>query len=149
MDICKVKRSEQAPAYSVHAVRGSEGKAADSFQQHLGNQMKEQLKNRMKSLFDEISSQADSIVENVDLFKFEKYRELIRDLLNEVVKNAYILNSERVMDHAGMRRIYSTIKIIDKKLEDIAADILNRNSERIDYISKVDEIRGLVMDTLL
>lgn len=149
MDACKVKRTEQAPVYSVHAVSGSQGRTTDSFQQHLGNQRKEHFKNRVMSLFDEITDQADSIVDNVDLLKFENYRGLIRDLLNEVVKNAYILNSERVMDQSGMRRIYSTIHIIDKKLECIAADILNRNSERIEYISRVDEIRGLVMDNLL
>jgi uncharacterized protein YaaR (DUF327 family) len=96
-----------------------------------------------------ISNEAATIIDHVDLLKFERYRGLIGEVLGEVVKNAYSLSSERVLDYSGKQRFYATVSIIDKKLEDMAVDILNRNSERLDYISRMDEIRGLVMDLLL
>jgi uncharacterized protein YaaR (DUF327 family) len=60
-----------------------------------------------------------------------------------------MINSERILDPSGKQRIYTTINIIDGKLESLALDLLKRNSDRIDYLLRIDEIRGLVMDMLL
>jgi uncharacterized protein YaaR (DUF327 family) len=150
MNIYRVNRPGQATGASVQGVtQGSGGKSAGSFQQQLGSQLKEQYRNRAAALFDEINEQAAAIIENADLATFEKYRELIAKLIGEVTSNAYCLDSECVLDPSGRQRVYETISTIDKKLEALAADILNRNSKHIDYICRVDEIRGLVMDMLL
>ena len=45
--------------------------------------------------------------------------------------------------------VYEIIRTIDKKLDNLADDILSRNSKHIDYICRMDEIRGLIMDMLL
>lgn len=148
MDIYRVKRTGP-PAYGIRAAGSSGGKSAGSFQQQLGTHLKEEYRSRVSALFDEITREASNILEHVDILKFEKYRSLIGELLEEVVKNAYFLCSERVLDYSGKQRIYATVSIIDQKLADMAGDLLGRNSERLGYLSRVDEIRGLIMDLLL
>jgi len=148
MDIYSVRPME-APIYGIKSIGDFGGKSSDSFQQQLGRQRKEHFRSRVVALFEEITEDAASIIDHVDLSKFEKYRGLIGNLLSEVVQNAYSLCSERVLDRFGRHRLYASISIIDKKLENMAKDILNKNGDRIDYISRVDEIRGLVMDLLL
>lgn len=150
MGIYRVERRDMTPGAPVRGVtQGSGGKSSGSFQQQLGSQLKEQYRSRVAALFDEINEQADGIIENIDMATFERYRRLIASLIGEVTSNAYCLDLEYVLDPSGRRRVYETISTIDKKLEALAADILNRNSKHIDYICRVDEIRGLVMDMLL
>ncbi|HHU22285.1 MAG TPA: YaaR family protein [Clostridiales bacterium] len=150
MGIDKVNRSGRVAGSSVRGIaQSSGGKSSGSFQQQLGSQLKEQYRQRVTALFDEISEQAAYIIENVDMGAFEKYRQLIAALLEEVTSNAYRLESEYVLDPSGRQRVYEIIRTIDKKLENLAADILSRNSKHIDYICRMDEIRGLIMDMLL
>jgi uncharacterized protein YaaR (DUF327 family) len=59
------------------------------------------------------------------------------------------LSSESITDRYGHQRVFETINIIDIKLDALAKDILLENSDKLDYISRVDEIRGLIMDMLL
>ncbi|MGI5936504.1 MAG: YaaR family protein [Oscillospiraceae bacterium] len=146
----RVSRSGQMTGSSVRSVaQSSGGNSSRSFQQQLGSQLKEQYRERVTALFNEINEQAAHIVETADMVAFEKYRRLIAALLEEVTNNAYRLESECVLDPSGRQRVYEIIRTIDKKLENLAADILSRNSKHIDYICRMDEIRGLIMDMLL
>ena len=148
MELYKTRKAS-ASAYSIPAAKGFGGRTSDSFQQHLGQKLKEDYRKRAAALFDEIGNDAAGMIDHIDLLSFERYRGLICDFLSEVVKNAYSMSSNLVLDYSGRQRLYATVNIIDRKLEDMAIDILERNGEHLDYISRVDEIRGLVMDLLL
>ena len=149
MDIQKLKRTGQVSQYSVTPIgKGSGNMSSFSFQNALQDQFREYYKNRADNLFEEISAQASLIVDRSDINEFEKYRRLIGELLNEVINNAYTINFERILEPSGKRRIYASVKIINSKLECLAADLLDRNSDGIDYLYRIDEIRGLVMDLL-
>jgi len=143
-------RISHVSLYGISPIsKGSGGKSAGSFYDTYQQQLKEHYKDRVAALFDEISEQAENIVDHVDISKFEKYCQLIGDLIREVINNAYSINSERILDHSGKQRIFTTVNIVDNKLEDLASDLIRKNSDRLDYLRRVDEIRGLVMDMLL
>lgn len=150
MLVNKTKTFSHRTGYRVNAFSGDfSGNSSDSFKHNLGNQLKEEYRKRINILFDEITQQADHILENISFDKFEEYRKLICELINEVLKNAYSLSNEHVLDYSGKQRTFSSINIIDEKLDQLAADIMNSTGDRLDYISRVDEIRGLVTDLLL
>lgn len=149
MDINRVKRTGPVNSSGISSVsKSSSGKSSDSFQDHLGSQMKESYRERVAALLDELKQNSSDILNNANLNKFETYRKLISELLNEVVKNAYSLSSECITDGCGRQRIYATVSIVDEKLNTIAADLLLRDSKKIDLIGRIDEIRGLLMDIL-
>jgi uncharacterized protein YaaR (DUF327 family) len=149
MDLGRIKRTQPSANIGLTGVTGgSGGGASDAFHKQFGNQLKEDYRKRVTELFDEITDMAAVILDNADLSVFERYRGLIKNLLNEVVNNAYKLTSESVLDDRGRQRIYETISVIDQRLDEIASDILSKNNDRLEYISRVDEIRGLVLDML-
>jgi len=140
MEIQKTKRTGRITVYDIKPVEsGAGGKPSHSFQSTFYEQYREHYKNRAAALFEEISAQAPLFVDRADIDEFEKYRSLIGELLNEVVNNAYAINPEHILDTSGKRRIYMTIKIIDSKLENLARDLLDRNSNHIDCLRRVDE----------
>lgn len=150
MEIQKIKRTAPAsPSGIKSGGRDSGGKPDRAFQNVFQEERKEQYRIRAAALFDEISAEAPVMLARADIGEFEKYRKLIGELLQAVVNNAYSVHSERILDLTGKNAIYMTIKIIDSKLESLASDLLDRNSNSIDYLCRIDEIRGLVMDVLL
>lgn len=150
MDVNGVKRLDHISPYGVTSVPGgSGGSAGDAFREQLGHQQKEDFRRHFNDLLDEMTALADSILGRIDISSFERFRGQLKELLTEAIKNAYILSSEYVTDTSGRQRVYATINIIDSKLDDLAKDILHENSGKLDYLSRVDEIRGLIMDMLL
>jgi uncharacterized protein YaaR (DUF327 family) len=127
----------------------SGGSAGSAFREHMGHHLKEEYKKHIGSLLGELVGLADTITCRNDIALFEKYRVRLKELLTEVAKNAYILSPEFVTDKDGRQRVYATISIIDGKLDSLAKEILSENSGRLDFLSRVDEIRGLIMDMLL
>jgi uncharacterized protein len=149
MGVNRIKVSNRAPFGSVSSISGGSGRnPSASFQNQMGNQTKEHYRERVTALFDEIAKQSGDILNKLNLYKFEVYRGLISELLTEVIKNAFCHSSERVTDNCGEQRILSSVNIIDEKMKDLASDAMQRDIERIDYLSRIDEIRGLIMDLL-
>jgi uncharacterized protein YaaR (DUF327 family) len=133
--------SVERPMHRMHAVRSANGGNAGSFQREFEDQMREDRKNRAAALFDRLTQEADEILEHAELSKFETYRRLIGELMGEVVQNAYRLQSERVTDFLGRERFYATIRVVDEKLKEMADEILRRNTGRLLFLSRIDEIR--------
>lgn len=146
-DVHSVHRTASLTHLSAAVVSG--GSAGNAFREHLGHQLKEEYRRHIDSLFDELAGLADSITGRSDISLFEQYRRRLKELLSEVMKNAYILSPEYVTDKDGRQRVFATINIIDDKLDDLVKEILSENSGRLDFLSRVDEIRGLIMDMLL
>lgn len=150
IDVYRVKRADHISRYGVTSVSGgSGGTTGDAFREQLGNQLRDDYRRHFNDLFDDLTALADSILSRIDISSFERYRGQLKELLMEAIKNAYVLNSEYVTDINGRQRVFATISIIDTKLDDLAKDILHDNSDNLDYLSRVDEIRGLIMDMLL
>ncbi|MPM15989.1 hypothetical protein SDC9_62363 [bioreactor metagenome] len=136
-------------AYGIQQTKGSGGKdAGSSFQQQLSGQLAEDYRQRLEEILRDLDSQATAILERADLVKFEQYRARISQLLGELVQNGYRTKSERILSFRGSQRTYYSIHIIDQKLETLAKELVDRNLEQLTFLSRVDEIRGLIMDLL-
>ena len=151
IDVYRVQRLDHLAHRSTTTVTGGggDGSAGGSFREHMGHQRKEEYRKHINSLFDELTALADTITGRIDISLFERYRGRLKELLTEAMTNAYILSSEYVTDLNGRQRVFATISIIDSNLDALAKDILHENNDRLDYLSRVDEIRGLIMDMLL
>lgn len=149
-EVNRINRVGQTSQYGISSVSGGSGNAAgDAFREQMGNQLKEDYKKRFNRLFDDLTSLAENLLGKINISSFERYRFYLKELLQEATKNAYVLSSEYVTDANGRRRVFATIQIIDDKLDELAKDMLNENNDKINYLSRVDEIRGLIMDMLL
>ena len=147
MEVNTVKRA-QAPSRPMRAAGAAGGASSGSFGQQFGRQMKEDCKSRAEVLFDEIAGEAADLAGAVDLSRFEKHRRLIGELLSEIVCHAYDLRAECVTDASGRQRLYAAIRVIDRKLDAMAREMLDLNRGWIDYVGRMDEIRGLILDLL-
>lgn len=150
MDVRRVKQINSTVGYGTMTVSaGSGGNSGGSFRDQLGGQLKDDYKKRVAVILDEMTSLSSDFLSRIDIQAFERYLGQIKSLLTEIVKNAYVLNSENILDLSGRQRIFASVGIVDQKLDELAKNVLYQNGDRLDYLSKVDEIRGLVMDMLL
>lgn len=145
MDI-KVNQVQQV---NQVAQKQSVQEADGSFKFTLVSRIEEQdLKARLNAMLEEIQAQGNKIAKHVDISDLRHYRELIREFMNEIVSRSHKFTRENFLDRKGRHRVYAMIRLVDKNLDDLAAELIKDEKDHILILNKVDEITGLLLDIL-
>jgi uncharacterized protein YaaR (DUF327 family) len=113
-------------------------------------------------LMDEVRSSGDSLRNRPFPAEIIIYKQAVRNFIHYVVENCYKLEYEagipkflkpgykgpRGTDEAKKRKSYTKIQVIDKKLEDLAAMLLSSQMPQLELVSRLEEIKGLLIDLL-
>ncbi len=119
------------------------------FRQELSRLSNDQQQKQLAAMADEIDRQGEKLARTGDIREVERYRALIRQFIDEIVSNGYAFSKENSMAPRGRHRIFATVKTINDKLDELAKRVLSEQSDNIDLLARVDEIRGLILDMLL
>ena len=76
----------------------------------------------------------------------KRYRELVKGFLNEVVNRSHEFSRENFLDKRGRHRVYGIVKLVDKNLDDLANELVKDEQDHLEIVSKIDDIRGLLLD---
>lgn len=113
-------------------------------------------------LMDEVRNTGDILRSRPFPEEIMRYKQAVRNFMNYVVKNSYALEHEEGLPNflkpgfSGRRgtpeamkgKMYTKIQVIDKKLEDLAAMLLSGQKQQMELVSRLEEIRGLLVDLL-
>jgi len=113
-------------------------------------------------LMDEVRDAGDRLKSRPLPDEIMRYKLAVRNFINYVVQNCYSRETEagipnlmkptyrgpRGTDEAMKRNKYVSIQVIDKKLEDLAAMLLSSQARQMELVSRLEEIRGLLIDLL-
>ncbi|MDD6339798.1 MAG: YaaR family protein [Butyrivibrio sp.] len=122
-------------------------KADDSFKFMLVSNIEEkELKNKLSSLMEDITSQGERIAKHMDVADMKKYRSLIKEFMNEVVTHSHEFSRENFLDRRGRHRVYGIVRLVDKNLDELAQELVKDEKDNLAVLNKVGEIRGLLLD---
>ena len=138
-DVSKIQQVEE-PTKSVDS-------GDDSFKFTLIRNIEEKdLQEKLNSMMEEITVQGDKISKHMDIKDMKKYRELVKGFLNEVVSRSHEFSRENFLDRSGRHRVYGIVRLVDKNLDDLAGELVKDEKDHLAIISKIDDIRGLLLD---
>jgi uncharacterized protein YaaR (DUF327 family) len=116
----------------------------------------------LNMLMDEVRSAGDTLRSRPFPDEIMRYKQAVREFMHYVAENAYSLDHEtgiprflkpgykgpRGTPEAMKGLIYTKIQVIDKKLEDMAAMLLSGQASQLALVSRLEEIKGLLVDLL-
>jgi uncharacterized protein YaaR (DUF327 family) len=102
----------------------------------------------LESALDDIHELGEELKEKPSLKTISRYKRAVRGFMQYVVKNSMDIDEQVSGVNILKRKRYTLIKIIDEKLERLAAQILQNQSDQLDILSRVDEINGLLVDLM-
>lgn len=121
--------------------------ADGSFKFTLISHIEEQeLQARINFMLAEISAHGKKIAKHMDIKDMKHYRELIKEFMNEIVNRSHKFFRENFLDKKGRHRVYTMIKLVDKNLDELAAELIKEETDHLAILNKIDEIRGLLLD---
>ena len=143
MDI-KVNNVQQAmPVAQTAQLQETDG----TFKFTLVSRIEEQeLQNALTNMMEEITRQGDKLAKHRDIKDMKRYRALIKDFMNEVVNRSHAFSRENFLDRKGRHRVYGIIRLIDENLDQLAQELVKDEQDNLAILSKIGEIRGLLLD---
>lgn len=104
------------------------------------------LQEKLRSMMDDINKQGERIAKHMDIKDMRKYRELVKGFINEIVSRSHEFSRENFLDRRGRHRVYGIVKLVDKNLDELAGELIKEEKDHIAIVSRIDDIRGLLLD---
>ena len=106
------------------------------------------LQERLSAMMEEITMQGKKLGKHMDVRDMKHYRRLIKDFMNEIVNRSHKFSRENFLDRRGRHRVYGMIKRVDAVLDELAGELIKEEKDSLAILSKVDEIRELLLDII-
>jgi len=136
----KVKKKKEKKSIS-----GGVNVLHSSFYDQLKIAETQDLQLEFDNLVDEITRQGEKFSKNPTYEELKRYKSMIKQFIKYTTER--MLSVEH---HTGGTRIrqklYTLTKIIDKKLSELTEMVIKGQIKNIQLLSKLDEIRGLLID---
>lgn len=145
MDIKVNQAAPIAQPEAVAPVKESDGAFKFTLVSHIEEQ---ELQARLSTLMEEITMQGDKLAKKRDIKDMRKYRGLIKDFMNEIVSRSHSFSRENFLDRKGRHRVYGIIRLVDENLDELAKELMKDEQDHLAILSKIGEIRGLLLDIL-
>lgn len=108
----------------------------------------------LEELLDAVHSAGSDLLDRPFHDEILRYKRAVRDFIHYVVENGYeIVKLTGIKKKIAVRGetewkplAYQQVRVIDQKLEELAAAILSGQTNQLERVSKIDEIRGLLVD---
>ena len=116
------------------------------FSAELMNQQKGMSNEELDELLRKIDEQGARLTKTPTFDELKEYRNLVKTFVSEAVARMYELRSQTGWDRMGRQKVYTTVKNIDNKLEEMAEKIRLGQAEQLDIVASQDAIRGMLVD---
>ena len=138
----------QGPSISVS--RGTEGERVRDAEADFGAELRSQEESvtteQLDKLLKQIDEQGARLSKTPTYDELKAYRTLIKNFVGEAVSNMYELHTQTGWDRMGRQKVYTTVRKIDRKLEEMAERIRLGQSSQLDIVASHDAIRGMLVD---
>jgi uncharacterized protein YaaR (DUF327 family) len=99
----------------------------------------------LADLMDAVHSAGSDLIDRPFHEEILRYKRAVRDFLHYVVDNAFEVEKSETR-RRGKTKIHVQVQKKEKKLEELAAAILSGQATQLERVSKLGEIKGLLVD---
>ena len=101
---------------------------------------------QLTRLLGDISAAGDRVARSRNLRELTRFKMLVKRFLQEAVDYGFDLKQSQTWNRFGEGRRLKVVETVDKKLVELAEDLLNDEKETIDLLDKIGEIKGLLIN---
>ncbi|MBE2912926.1 YaaR family protein [Anoxybacillus flavithermus] len=130
----RVAKKDDAPMESV------------SFTEVMHKKKDDVLFERFQAMAQQIEAQGKKLAESQTVEDLKTYKKLVKQFLDDAVKNSLQLEEQRGFSRGGRSKIYKLVKEVDQKLVDLTNAVLEKEKKGLDLLGLVGEIQGLIIN---
>jgi uncharacterized protein YaaR (DUF327 family) len=124
-------------------------KSAAQFGSHLGRHFGDAQEETLKQMAKDIEKQGEHLAERIDISELKTYKRMVMEFLDEAVRGFGRFSKESFLDRRGRHRVFATVKTVNDTLEELTREFLKTEKDNLTIISKIEDIRGLILDLII
>ncbi len=117
-----------------------------SFQKIINSYSKDLSKEHLQQLLQDIDQQGRKLSDNPTFHELRKYKNFVKQFMNEVTKNGMSLYQTQTWDPYGGNKTLKTVQTLDNKLMELTDHILQQQNTGLSILERVGEIKGLLIN---
>ncbi len=102
----------------------------------------------LSTLLDDVHSAGDALKEKPLPDNIVAYKNAVRSFVRYVVERTYTVTESVSGGNILKRKKFTQVRVIDEKLEQLAAGILSNQRPQLGLLEKIEEINGLLVDLM-
>lgn len=105
-------------------------------------------------LLDAVNVAGDILKKDGSMESIAEYRKAVSGFMHFVVKNSYEIEQHETrptpdtLRGKRKRHKFTQIEVIDKKLDQLASDVLYNHADKLKILARVDEINGILVNLI-
>lgn len=133
----EVQRSEQPPNHALQA---------KSFSDMMHQQEQRSTQEQLQRMLEQIELQGLRLSKSMTVRELRAYRTLVKRFLDDTVRRGIGLKDTRGWDRRGRSKRYKLLDEIDRRLLDMADELLQSEQGRLQILQSIGEIRGMLIN---
>ncbi|OMP65806.1 YaaR family protein [Domibacillus epiphyticus] len=121
-------------------------KASVSFTDVIANKRQNAALEKLNGMMKDIETQGEKLSEHRTIDDLRKYKKMVKEFMEEAVNSGLQLEEQRGFNRRGRTKVYKIVKEVDNRLTELANDVINKEKSQLDILSKVGEIKGLLVN---
>ena len=117
-----------------------------SFKEVIGTRRTDITLERLTKRMQEIEAQGRVLADTQSIDHLRKYKKLVKDFMDDAVKNGLQLEERRGFSQRGSAKVYKLVKEVDQKLVELTNAVWDKEERGISLLGMIGEIQGMLIN---
>lgn len=149
----KIRKTTGGSSKPSEVFSGSTDKTAEAdeseFARSIAGAEKRLYQKTLNEMVEEILAQGRKLAEKADIRELRTYKRLVSGFLDKAVEGSHRFTREDHLDRRGRHKVYAVIKKVDRELELLTEEVMEKEKDNIKILERLDIIKGLILDIAL
>ena len=136
----------QAGTLNKTEAKEETAKSSISFSSVMDSRRTDVTYERLTKKMAEIEAQGAKLADTRSVENLRKYKKMVKDFLDDAVKNGLELKEQRGFSQRGSTKVYKIVKEVDRKLIDLTNEVLDKEKKGLEVLDLVGEIQGMLIN---
>ena len=100
----------------------------------------------LKSFLSRLETQGNKLSETLSIGDLKDFRNMVKSFLRSTFGQSRTMQDESSWDSQGRPKVMARIAKIDHALDELGKKLLDQQAKPLEILTKIDEIRGLIVD---
>lgn len=100
----------------------------------------------LQSFLGRLETQGKKLAHSLSIRDLKDFQDMVKSFLRSTFGQSRKMQEETSWDYQGRPKVMARIGKIDQVLDELGKQLLEEQSEPLEILTKIDEIRGMIID---
>lgn len=100
----------------------------------------------LQAFLGRLETQGKKLAQSLSIRDLKDFRDMVKSFLRSTFGQSRKMQEESSWDFQGRPKIMARISKVDNALDELGKQLLDEQAKPLEVLSKIDEIRGLIVD---